>query len=204
MASGDPARERYATGPSADLVVVDRPVSGGRSPVRGLLGQELGFESVGEEPHPARTYRVRSVHAQPADGGSACIVLRDDSDGFVVRSKDKVEALVPVVSARIEQAHWLIALTKLYGLSGALRKIAPKAGQREIIQLVSATRCQRDDVLDLKFLARQFLGREAVFTAMIRACRDLRIQAMAGPSRRHGVVPPLRVQRRSRRLPVPW
>ena len=133
-------------------------------PLGGLLGQELGFESVGEEPHPARMHGVRSVHAQPADSGSPYIVPRDDSDRFVIRCKDKVEALVPVVSAWIEQAHILIAWRKLDGLSGALREIAPKAGQREIVQLVGPTCCQRDDVLDVKFLTRQFLGREAVFT----------------------------------------
>jgi hypothetical protein len=65
-------------------------------------------------------YRVQCVHPQAADGSSACIVLRDDSDGLLVGSQDKVKALVPVIRAWIEQAHWLIAWMKLYGLSGAL------------------------------------------------------------------------------------
>lgn len=91
-----------------------------RSALVDLLRKELGFESVREEPHPAGTYRVRSVHAQTADGGAACVVLAEDSDDLVVRSKDKLEAGVPVINARIEQAHWFIAQMKLYGLSGAL------------------------------------------------------------------------------------
>src|SRR5207253_2350869 len=119
-----------------------------------LVGQKFGFESVCEEPHPACTYRVRRVHPQASDGRLPHVVFGLNCGGLVVWREDEVEACVPVVDARIEQAYWLITRVELHGLSGAFREIAPKAGQREIIEIVGPTGGQRDDVLNLKFLSR--------------------------------------------------
>src|SRR5438034_836240 len=63
------------------------------------------------------------------------------------RRDDKVEARVPIVSTRIEQAPWFISWIDLHGLSDAFGEIAPKARQRETIQILGPTAGQWDDIL---------------------------------------------------------
>jgi len=136
-----------------------------------LPGAFLSSSREAKKPHPPGAHRLWPVHSQPLDAGPT-----DGRATLESRLRNpQLEVLGPVVSARVEQRHYLPGLRVGTLEPGGLAHVARTTGERQITQLVGAAVHDGDDVLDLEFQVEDHFRRQAVLAAMARPGGDGRI-----------------------------
>lgn len=109
-----------------------------------------------------------------------CPALRGQSDQRF-RRQLQPEVFVPLVGARIEQAHKLAAIGVQPFNTIGFEQIAATTGEREVRQLIGTAGKRGDDVLDLEWEIEDGFRRLAVFAPMGSPCRHLGITRIHAP-----------------------